>query len=201
MKCELCNMEATHRFLGPDGTIKFYCDHHAPAGSERMGESPSALKTYQPLIIAAAVIIVVAYGLTAWQGFSWPLFMQMFMATFFLVFGGMKVLAWSDFADGFTGYDPLAKKFRQYALAYPVIELFLAVLFLNGEYLNIASVITIIVLSITTVGILGAIKRGETMQCVCLGSLLSLPLGWVTVGENVLMIAMSVLMIVNSINF
>jgi len=72
---------------------------------------------------------------------------------------------------------------------------------LAGWYLNIASIVTVIILSITTVGILKAIKRGETLQCVCLGSLLSLPLGWVTVGENVLMILMAILMIVSSVNF
>lgn len=194
-------MEATHRFSGPDGTIKFYCDHHAPAGSERIGQKPSVFKTYRPLIVVAVIITVVAYGLTSWRGFGWSLFMQMFMGAFFLVFGGMKVLAWSDFADGFAGYDPLAKKFRVYALAYPAIELVLAVLFLTSEYLNIASIVTVIILSITTLGIWKAIKRGETLQCVCLGSLLSLPLGWVTIGENVLMIAMAVLMMINSINF
>ncbi len=195
MKCELCSMEATQKFKTEGGGFKFYCDHHAPAGSIKLGTKVNWFKIYKPLIIVGLIILLFALGISIWQGFSWGYFMQMFMAGFFLVFGGMKALTWKDFVPSFRAYDPLAKSLAIYGWAYPAIELGLAGLFLTGVYLNFASVITIIILGITTIGIIGAIKRGETLQCVCLGKLLSLPLGPVTIGENVLMIVMAGLML------
>ena len=103
---------------------------------------------------------------------------------------------WKDFPAGFANYDPLAKRLKLYGWIYPAMELFLAILFLAGFWLPIASVITIVILGITTIGIVGAIKRGETLQCVCLGSIISLPLGWITVFENVLMIIMAIVTLI-----
>lgn len=196
MKCELCSMEGTHRVVGDDGAVKFYCDHHAPDGAERINKSPSVLVIYKPLIIAGLVILITSLGISVWQGFDWLYFMQIFMGVFFLVFGGLKAVAWKDFPTSFANYDPLAKRVKLYGWLYPGIELFLAFLFLFSFWLTVASVITVVVLSLTAVGIISAIKRGETLQCVCLGSVISLPLGWVTVAENVLMIIMALVMLI-----
>ena len=196
MKCELCSMEGTYKIKSPDGSEKFYCEHHAPSGAIKLSVKVNYFKIYKPLIIVAIIILLFAGALSFWQGFSLDIFMQMFMGGFFLIFGGMKALTWRDFVPSFAEYDPLAKNFKLYGFLYPAIELFLAVLFLSGYLLNLASILTIVILSITTIGIIGAIKRGETLQCVCLGKLLSLPLGPVTVFENVLMILMAVFMLI-----
>lgn len=201
MKCEKCSMEATYRNIDDQGVVHFYCDHHAPKNAERIGQGPSLWKTYRPLIIMISIIVIATLVTTALvknQGMSTgSAISRWFMGYFFLLFGGSKAITWKSFAESFRGYDPLAKQLRVYGYVYPAIELVLAGLFLVGIATTTASWVTIVILGITTLGILRAIRAGETLQCACLGTWITLPLGWVAVIENAVMIIMAVMMIVS----
>ena len=194
-------MDATYRLIDDQGVVHFYCDHHAPKTAERIGQSPSLWKTYRPLIIMVCIIVIATLATTALvknQGTNiGSTISRWFMGYFFLLFGGSKAITWKSFAESFRGYDPLAKHLHVYGYIYPAIELVLAGLFLAGIATTIASWVTIVILGITTLGILRAIARKETLQCACLGTWITLQLGWVTVLENSVMILMAVMMLVS----
>lgn len=200
MKCEQCSMDATYRNIDAQGVVHFYCDHHAVPGAERIGQGPSVWKTYRPLIIMIAIIVIataVTIAIVGNQGTTMiSQISRWFMGYFFLVFGGSKAITWKSFAQSFRGYDPLAKQVSVYGYIYPAIELLLAGMFLAGWQMMIGSWITIVILGITTIGIVRAIRAGETLQCACLGTWITLPLGWVTVVENLVMIIMAIAMAV-----
>lgn len=200
MKCELCSMDATYRHIDAEGIVHFYCDHHAVSGAERIGQGPSVWKTYRPLMIMIAIIVIataVTLMIIGTQGASLPsAISRWFMGYFFLIFGGSKAITWNSFAISFRGYDPLAKQVPAYGYVYPAIELLLAGMFLAGWQMMIGSWITIVILGITTIGIIRAIRAGETLQCACLGTWITLPLGWVTVVENAVMIIMAIAMMI-----
>lgn len=114
-----------------------------------------------------------------------------FMGLFFIVFSFFKFLDYGGFPDSFANYDPLAKKSRSYAYFYPFIESTLGVLFLLQIGVFYALFSTLIILSITTFGVLQCLMQKNQIQCACLGTALKLPMTEATLIENVLMITMA----------
>ena len=91
----------------------------------------------------------------------------------------------------FRMYDPLAKKAPIYGYIYPFIEVLLGVMFLIRFEINIALILTIIVLGITTIGVTQVLLNKRSIKCACLGTALNLPMTEATFIENALMIVMA----------
>ena len=121
-----------------------------------------------------------------------------FMGLFFIVFSFFKMLDLKNFPTSFSMYDPLAKKIRFYGWIYPFIETLLGLLFLMRIKLLSAVVITIIILGITTVGVIKTLKNKKKIQCACLGTVLKLPMTEATLIENTLMLSMSIFLVLSS---
>jgi len=119
-------------------------------------------------------------------------FMIDFMGLFFIVFSFFKLLDLKGFTNAFKMYDPLARKSTFYAQIYPFIEIMLGLLFLFRFKVQFAIIITLIILSITTIGVTKALRNKEEIQCACLGSVLKLKMTEATFIENTIMIIMGV---------
>lgn len=154
--------------------------------------SPSKFDTYKPLIIVFVFVLLVslAYQIFA-SSFQFQIFMNHMMAGFFIGLSFFKFLNIKAFAESFSGYDPIAKKFLSYGLVYPFIELLTGLLFISGKFLFIANIITVVILSVTTLGVIKRLQSKTQFQCACLGTTFSLPLSNVTIFENVVMISMA----------
>ena len=111
------------------------------------------------------------------------------------MFSFFKLLDLNGFVKAFKMYDLLANRFNIWAYFYPFIELLLGVLFLLGVYTTHVSLATIIVLSISTIGVVNSNLKKEKIQCACLGSVFNLPMSKVTVIENLSMIVMALIML------
>jgi hypothetical protein len=61
--------------------------------------------------------------------------------------------------------------------------------------LNVALIITSVVLSITTIGVVYTLFDKKKIDCACLGTALKLPMTEATLVENILMLIMSISMI------
>ena len=103
-----------------------------------------------------------------------------------------------NFPTSFSMYDPLAKKIRFYGWIYPFIETLLGLFFLMRIKLFSAVVITIIILGITTVGVIKTLMNKKKIQCACLGTALKLPMTEATLIENTLMLSMSIFLVLSS---
>lgn len=153
------------------------------------------LKTYLPLLIALAVVVAWTAVRQRAVGFELHDALHDFMGGFFLLFGTLKALNWRAFSDSYAAYDPLAARSRWYAYAYPAIELLLGVAYqfrFSPEWLP--NLVTVIVLSSATIGVIKKLRRKEMVQCACLGGFFSIPVSWLTVFENILMIGMAIYM-------
>ena len=93
-------------------------------------------------------------------------------------------------------YDPLAKKIIIYGYIYPFIEILLGLMFLNRIEVNIALLITIIILGITSVGVTKTLLNKKTINCACLGTTLKLPMTEATFIENAIMITMAIILLI-----
>lgn len=152
----------------------------------------SMLKTYKPLITVFVFIIIFSLAFQMSQGFFEPhLFMNHIMAGFFIGLSFFKFLDMKAFAESFSSYDPVAQKWLYYGYIYPCIELMLGFLFVANSALPLANTLTVVILSLTTIGVYRRLQSKSQFQCACLGTSFNLPLSNVTIFENVFMIFMA----------
>jgi hypothetical protein len=150
-------------------------DHAAPKVAAIRSIS-AWLITYYPLLLIMGLIAVASLA-----GESW---MMSFMAGFYIVFGAFKLLNVSAFADAYARYDIVARTFRPWGYVYPFVELALGFAFLFWYEMRAASWIALVLSMIGLIGALQALRRTETVQCACLGTVLLLPMSTVTIVEN-----------------
>lgn len=165
---------------------------------ETVTVSESKLKQLKPLflILGAIVLMTVASNHPSLK----PTQMMLdYMGYFFIVFSLFKFLDLQGFAQSFSMYDPLAKVFKPYALAYPFIEVVLGVLFLMRVEVPVLLVLTLVVLGITTIGVTLSLLSKKTIQCACLGTVLKLPMTQATFIENAIMLLMAGVLISKTI--
>lgn len=160
------------------------------------GQDASKAKQLQPLFIILFYLAMAVIFLN-YKDWNSREMMFDFMGLFFIVFSFFKMLDLKNFPISFSMYDPLAKKIRFYGWIYPFIEVFLGLLFLMRIKLLSALVITIIILGITTIGVIKTLVNKKNIQCACLGTALKLPMTEATLIENALMLSMSIFLVLN----
>jgi copper chaperone CopZ len=163
-------------------------------------EPRSWLQTYKPVLLIFSFITGISFLAQANAPvFSWMLWMEHFMAGFFLTFSFFKLLNLKGFADTYSTYDIIASRWRSYAFIYAFIELGLGIAYLIGFRPIITNTVTLVVMSISLAGVLQSVLNKRKIRCACLGDVFNLPMSTVTIIEDVLMILMSAVMLINLI--
>jgi len=121
--------------------------------------------------------------------------MRYFMAGFFLTFSFFKMLDLSAFAETYAMYDVIAMRFKNWGYIYTFIEFGLGITFLVNFQPYYISILTLVVMSISIIGVLRAVLNKKKIQCACLGAVFNLPMSTITITEDALMILMSGIMI------
>ena len=159
-------------------------------------QTKSWFETYKPILLIffyiTAVTVLVQFSN---QQFDWMQAMRHFMAGFFLVFSFFKMLNLKGFAESYVMYDVLAKRIPAWGYFYAFVELGLGIAFLIDFNPYLTNVVTIVVMSISIIGVLQSVLNKKKIQCACLGAVFNLPMSTVTIIEDGLMIAMSGLML------
>ncbi len=151
----------------------------------------TTIKTYYPLILILVFIIGSTFLFEISAGsFDIHRSMNHFMAGFFLVFSFFKLLDIRGFAESYQMYDLVAKKIPLYAKVYPFIELTFGAIYLSGAVTPALYIATILIMGVGAIGVLRSLLNKQKIRCACLGTVLNLPLGNITLFEDVLMIVM-----------
>lgn len=157
----------------------------------------SWLQTYQPLLNLFGFILGVSLAIEFANGnFVLHRFMPNFMAGFFLSFSFFKLLDLKGFASSYAMYDLLAVHLPVYGLIYPFIELTLGLAYVLNFQPFYTNLVTFIVMTFSTLGVLKAVLNKQKIRCACLGAVFNLPMSTVTIIEDVLMAAMALLMLI-----
>lgn len=176
-------------------------------GYQVLGELPAAAppppppddappQSYFPLVLILGYILGVTALVEAASGaFDWMRAMNHFMAGFFLVFSFFKLLNLAAFADAYSGYDIVAARWRAYGFAYPFIELALGAAYLTGFQPLVTNAVTLVVMGVSTVGVVKSLLARRKIRCACLGSVFNLPMSYVTLTEDLLMVVMATVML------
>ena len=154
----------------------------------------SKIKQLLPLFIIFGYISITSILLNfkEWNSIN---AMLDFMGLFYIIFSFFKILDIKGFSRSFKMYDPLAKKITTYGYIYPFIEILLGLMFLTRTEVNIALLITIIILGITSVGVTQTLLNKRKINCACLGTTLKLPMTEATFIENAIMIIMAIVLL------
>jgi copper chaperone CopZ len=169
---------------------------HASSGTE----TKSWFETYKPiLLILFYISMITAIAATSTTGFDWMIGMRIFMSGFFFAFSFFKLLDLKGFADSYSTYDIIAKKFSGWGYIYAFIELGLGIAYAINFEPFITNLVTLVVMTLSIIGVLQSVLNKRKIQCACLGTVFNLPMSTVTIIEDGLMIAMSGIMLVSMI--
>ncbi len=177
---------------GPDSKYKISALHH----SEISEQAKSWFSTYKPILIIFAYITGISLVLQINQPFDGMAAMRHFMAGFFLTFSFFKLLDLRGFADSYAMYDIVARQFKAWGYLYAFIELGLGIAYLLNFEPQVTNIVTLVVMSVSIVGVLQSVFNKKKIQCACLGAVFNLPMSTVTIIEDALMIGMSAAMLI-----
>ena len=157
-------------------------------GSLDMHHNHSEGNSYTPLVVVVGLILLITSVLSLrdfWGGvFTFENSIMYFMAMFFVVFAGFKLVDLRGFAQGYRTYDILAKRWPAYGYIYPFIELFFGITMILGVLVVPVLWLEIIVMTFSGIGVAIKLSRHERFQCACLGTFLKVPLTKVTLIED-----------------
>jgi len=107
----------------------------------------------------------------------------------------LKLQNIDSFATMFLNYDLLAKRWVPYAHVYPYAEALTALLMIAGVLVWLSVPVALFIGTVGAVSVFKAVyvDRRE-LKCACVGGSSNVPLGFVSLTENLMMIAMAVWM-------
>ena len=155
--------------------------------------------SYAPVVAVFAMTALMALA-ASYAVYGTPLTVragEWFIAFSMCVLAILKLQDVETFSSMFLGYDLLARRWVRYAYAYPFCEALAGVLMVAGalDWLSIP-----VALFIGTVGAVSVFKAvyvdKREIKCACVGGSGSVPLGFVSLTENLMMVAMAVWMLV-----
>ena len=161
---------------------------------------PKHATTYKPVItlflIAALMSSVTSWlvfeTIFAWRAVEW------FVSISMVLLGLQKLQDVERFATMFLNYDLLAQRWASYGYIYPFVETGAGLLMMAGVLTWLSAPAALFVASIGTISVFKAVyvdKRDLT--CACVGGDSKVPLGFVSLTENLMMIGMAVWMLAN----
>lgn len=182
--------------LQPKFTIEEKDSMQAMETSVAAEEQKTWLQTYKPILLVFAYILGGTLLIqAAQQPFDWMQWMRHFMAGFFLTFSFFKLLNLQGFAESYSSYDIVARKWMGWGYVYAFVELFLGIAFLGNFNPILTNAVTLLVMSVSIVGVLKSVLNKRKIKCACLGAVFELPMSTITIVEDALMIGMSAVML------
>ena len=164
--------------------------------NEAAEQAKNWFTTYKPILLIFGYITTIAIIAATHQNtFHWMQAMNVFMAGFFITFSFFKMLDLKGFAESYSMYDIVAKKVKAYGFMYAFIELGLGIAYATNFQPLVTNVVTLIVMTVSIIGVLQSVLNKRKIQCACLGAVFNLPMSTVTIIEDALMIAMSAIML------
>ncbi len=155
--------------------------------------------SYRPVIAVfgiAALMALAASHAVLGTPFT-PRAAEWFVSFSMCVLAMLKLQDVERFSTMFLNYDLLARRWVPYAYVYPYAEGLAGVLMTAGALTWLSAPLALVIGGIGAVSVFKAVyvERRE-LRCACVGGSSNVPLGFVSLTENLMMIAMAVWMIV-----
>jgi len=163
-------------------------------------KDPDAV-SYVPVMALFAMAALMA-GAISWLAMGTVLSAmaaETFIAVAMCLLAVPKLQDIESFATMFLGYDLLARRWLPYAYIYPFAEGLAGVLMLARAWDWVSIPVALFIGSIGAVSVFYAVYvQKRDIKCACVGGSSRVPLGFVSLTENVMMVAMAVWMATGS---
>ena len=124
---------------------------------------------------------------------------EWFIAMAMCILAIQKLQDVDGFATMFLGYDLLARRWVPYAYIYPFAEALAGVLMIARALDWISIPVALFIGGVGAVSVIYAVYiQKREIKCACVGGGSKVPLGFVSLTENVMMVAMAIWMLVAS---
>jgi glutaredoxin len=156
--------------------------------------------TYRPVIALFAVTALMALAASyAVEGSVLTMrAAQWFIAFSMCVLAILKLQNVESFATMFLNYDLLARRWVPYGYIYPFAEALAGILMIAGALRIVSVPVALFIGSICTVSVFYAVYvQKRQLKCACIGGNSNVPLGFLSLTENVMMVAMAIWMAVS----
>ncbi|WP_435200776.1 MauE/DoxX family redox-associated membrane protein [Qipengyuania sp. 902] len=155
-------------------------------------------KSYTPVLAVFAVgaALAVALSLFVYQSPFTVRTAEWFIAFSMAMLAMLKLQDVEQFSTMFVGYDLLGQRWVPYAYAYPFLEATAAVLMAgrNLPWISIPVALTIGTIGAVSVFYAVYIQKRD-IKCACVGGSGNVPLGFISLSENLAMIGMGIWML------
>ncbi len=156
--------------------------------------------TYTPVLVVFAVAALMALAASWAMSGQWLTIRagEWFIAFSMCILAILKLRDVDSFSNMFIGYDLLARRVVRYAYVYPFAEALAGILMIAGGIYGLIAVP--IAFFIGTVGAWSVFKAvyidKRDLKCACVGGNSNVPLGFVSLAENLMMMLMAIWMVV-----
>ncbi len=167
-----------------------------------LGPDPKEGETYQPVIAVFAVTLAMA--LTSCWAMRGELdairVAELFIAFSMGVLGILKLQDLQSFATGFVQYDLVARRYVPYSYLYPFVEAGAGVFMIAGLFTWVVAPLALVVSTIGAISVFKAVYvEKRDLKCACVGGGSSVPLGFISLTENLMMMVMAIWMMAKSV--
>jgi len=156
--------------------------------------------TYKPVIAVFAMTALMALAAsTAAYGDPFTIrAAEWFIAFSMCVLAMLKLQNVESFATMFLNYDLLARRFVPYSYIYPFAEALAGILMVAGTLRIVAVSLALFIGGIGAVSVFYAVYvQKRELKCACVGGSSNVPLGFISLTENVMMVAMAIWMAIS----
>jgi glutaredoxin len=154
--------------------------------------------SYQPVIAVFAMTALMALA-ASYAVYGAPFTIragEWFIAFSMVVLAMLKLQDLEKFSSMFLNYDLLAKRWVRYSYLYPFAEGAAGLLMIAGALTWASVPIALLIGSIGAVSVFKAVYIDKRdLKCACVGGSSNVPLGFVSLTENLMMIAMALWML------
>jgi glutaredoxin len=161
------------------------------------GPDPKEGKTYQPVVAVFAVTFLMAIA-ACWSmesRLSLIRIVELFISFSMCVLGILKLRDLLSFATGFVQYDLVAQQYVPYSYVYAFIETGAGICMIAGLATWVVAPLALIVSTIGAISVFKAVYlEKRDLNCACVGGGSSVPLGFISLTENLMMMAMAIWM-------
>jgi glutaredoxin len=154
--------------------------------------------SYRPVVAVFAMTALMALAASqAAMGKPFTIMAgEWFIAFSMCVLAILKLQDVERFSTMFLNYDLLARRWVPYAYLYPVAEALAGVLMIAGTAKWLSVPIALFIGGIGAVSVAKAVYIDKRdIKCACVGGSSNVPLGFVSLTENVMMVAMAIWML------
>jgi glutaredoxin len=160
--------------------------------------------SYQPVIAIFSVAALMALAVS-WAAFGELLTLrafEWFIAISMCILAVQKLGDIESFSTMFLNYDLLAQRWVRYGYIYPFGEAAAGILMISGALWWVSAPIALFIGAIGAVSVFKAVYiDGRELKCACVGGTSNVPLGFVSLTENLMMVAMGVWVVAKALFF